>query len=62
MISGTSFETLESLTTTVIQELRAKFFTDDSDKDSFIRLRIEKPHAVPSADAPVIEIYRPVRV
>jgi dihydroneopterin aldolase len=62
VISSSSFETLESLTTTVINHLRSDFFTDASDKASFIRLQIEKPHAVPAADAPVIEIVRPVGV
>ncbi|KAF2440185.1 tetrahydrobiopterin biosynthesis enzymes-like protein [Karstenula rhodostoma CBS 690.94] len=62
VISGSSFETLESLTTTVIEHLRSDFFTDASDKGSFVRLRIEKPHAVPAADAPVIEIVRRVGV
>ncbi|KAJ4300002.1 hypothetical protein N0V90_005250 [Kalmusia sp. IMI 367209] len=61
IISGSSFETLESLATTVIQQLREKFFTHAFDDPSFVRLRIEKPHAVPAADAPAIEIYRPVR-
>ncbi|KAF2644637.1 hypothetical protein P280DRAFT_176138 [Massarina eburnea CBS 473.64] len=59
-ISDTSFETLESLTTTVVQELREKFFTEQ-DAGSYIRLRIEKPLAVPFADAPAIEIFRPVK-
>ncbi|KAK7186773.1 hypothetical protein DPSP01_001123 [Paraphaeosphaeria sporulosa] len=62
VISSSSFETLESLTTTVINHLRSNFFTDASDDRSLVRLQIEKPHAVPAADAPVIEIVRPVCV
>ncbi|KAL5405534.1 hypothetical protein PMIN03_008393 [Paraphaeosphaeria minitans] len=62
VVSSSSFETLESLTTTVMDHLRSNFFTDTSDDRSSVRLQIEKPHAVPAADAPVIEIVRPVRV
>ncbi|KAF2655012.1 hypothetical protein K491DRAFT_679233 [Lophiostoma macrostomum CBS 122681] len=58
-VSDSSFETLESLLTFVVLELREKFFTKD-DEGSYIRLRVEKPMAVPLADAPVIEILRPV--
>ncbi|KAF1978945.1 hypothetical protein BU23DRAFT_595450 [Bimuria novae-zelandiae CBS 107.79] len=62
VISSSSFETLESLSTTVIRHLREKFFVEQSDKEwnTSIRLRIEKPHAVPAADAPAIEIVRSV--
>ncbi|KAJ4352118.1 uncharacterized protein N0V89_007464 [Didymosphaeria variabile] len=60
VISSSSFETLESLSTTVINHLRNSFFTAEIDKISLIRLQIEKPHAVPAADAPVIDIIRPV--
>jgi hypothetical protein len=46
----------------VIRELREKFFIKEEDKECFIRLRVEKPLAVPFADAPSIEILRPVRI
>ncbi|KAF2712698.1 hypothetical protein K504DRAFT_452851 [Pleomassaria siparia CBS 279.74] len=59
-ISNSSFETLESLSTMVMQELREKFFTE-SDDESYIRIRFEKPMAVPFADAPAIEIFRRAR-
>jgi hypothetical protein len=45
----------------VVRELREKFFTEKDEK-SYIRLRVEKPLAVPFAAAPAIEILRPVRV
>jgi len=44
----------------VVQELNQKFFTKD-DEGSYVRLRIEKPLAVPFADGPAIEILRPVK-
>jgi hypothetical protein len=44
----------------VVRELREKFFAK-GDENSYIRLRVEKPLAVPFADAPAIEILRPVR-
>ncbi|KAF2786201.1 hypothetical protein K505DRAFT_380419 [Melanomma pulvis-pyrius CBS 109.77] len=59
-ISNSSFETLESLSAMVVQELRQKFFTE-ADEGSYIRLRVAKPMAVPFADAPAIEIFRPVK-
>ncbi|KAF2737668.1 hypothetical protein EJ04DRAFT_510108 [Polyplosphaeria fusca] len=60
-VSDTSFGTLESLSIEVVKQLRAGFAQIWGD-DAYIRLRIEKPLAVPSADAPVIEIVRPVKV
>jgi hypothetical protein len=45
----------------VVQELREKFFTKEEDQGAWIRLRMEKPMAVPFADAPAVEITRPVR-
>ncbi|KAF2822407.1 hypothetical protein CC86DRAFT_329934 [Ophiobolus disseminans] len=59
-ISTTDFKTLESMLEWAIKLVRDKFFTRDGDKDSWIRLRIEKPLAVPFADAPAVEITRPV--
>jgi dihydroneopterin aldolase len=56
IISITSYETLESLLAWVVQELRLK-----EDQAAWIRLRMEKPLAVPFADAPAVEITRPVR-
>jgi len=43
-----------------VQLLRDQFFTREEDQSSWIRLRIEKPLAVPFADAPAVEITRPV--
>lgn len=59
VIADSSFETLESLSTKVVEELRKNYFTEE-DNDSTIRLRVEKPLAVSFADAPAIEILRPV--
>jgi hypothetical protein len=44
----------------VVQQLRQQFFTED-DEGAYIRLRVAKPMAVPFADAPAIEILRPVK-
>ncbi|KAF2263563.1 hypothetical protein CC78DRAFT_533839 [Lojkania enalia] len=60
-ISETSFGTLEALSTTVVQELRNKFFGNEN-QGAYIKVRIEKPLAVPFADAPVIEMLRPAFV
>ncbi|CAI6334440.1 unnamed protein product [Periconia digitata] len=59
IIASSSFETLESLSTVVVDELRKNYFTA-ADEGSSIRLRVEKPLAVPFADAPAIEILRGV--
>jgi hypothetical protein len=60
-ISASEFQTLESMLEWTVQSLRKQFFTREEDQDSIIRLRIEKPLAVPFADAPAVEIMRPVR-
>ncbi|KAJ4310923.1 hypothetical protein N0V94_008193 [Neodidymelliopsis sp. IMI 364377] len=60
IVSATSYETLESLLAFVVQELRLKFFIKDEDQGAWIRLRMEKPMAVPFADAPAVEVTRPV--
>lgn len=59
-ISATAFQTLESMLEWTVQLLRKQFFTRAEDQSSWIRLRIEKPLAVPFADAPAVEITRPV--
>lgn len=46
----------------VVEELRAKFFTREDDQEAYIRLRMQKPMAVPFADAPAVEITRSVRL
>ena len=46
----------------VVQELKTKFFVKEEDQDAYIRLRMEKPMAVPFADAPAVEITRPLRL
>lgn len=61
LISESSYQTIESLLTWLIEELRRKFFIREEDQDAWIRLRIAKPLAVPFADAPAVEITRPVR-
>lgn len=61
LISGSSFQTIESLLAWLVEELRQKFFTHDVDRGACIRLRVGKPHAVPFADAPAVEITRPAR-
>jgi hypothetical protein len=43
-----------------IDLLRKEFFTRKEDENSILRLRIEKPLAVPFADAPAVEIMRTV--
>ncbi|USP76403.1 hypothetical protein yc1106_03677 [Curvularia clavata] len=62
LISGSSFQTIESLVAWVIEELRLKFFTQEADQGAWIKLRVGKPHAVPFADAPAVEITRLVRL
>jgi dihydroneopterin aldolase len=62
LISDSSFQTIESLLAWLVDELRDQFFTKEADDESWIRLRISKPQAVPFADAPAVEIMRPVRV
>jgi hypothetical protein len=44
-----------------MQELKTKFFTKKVDQSAYIRLRMEKPMAVPFADAPAVEVTRPLR-
>lgn len=61
-ISATEFQTLESMLEWTIQQLRQQFFTQPEDQALVLRLRIEKPLAVPFADAPAVEITRPVRL
>ncbi|CAE7032391.1 hypothetical protein CFE70_004603 [Pyrenophora teres f. teres 0-1] len=61
LISVSSFQTIESLLAWLVGELKQKFFTQEVDQDAWIRLRIGKPHAVPFADAPAVEITRPIR-
>jgi hypothetical protein len=60
-ISATEFQTLESMLEWTIQVLREQFFTREEDRNLVLRLRIEKPLAVPFADAPAVEITRPIR-
>jgi dihydroneopterin aldolase len=60
-ISETSFQTIETLLFFVADELKHKFFTKEEDKYAWIKLMIEKPLAVPFADAPAVEITRKVR-
>ncbi|KAL5118584.1 hypothetical protein ACEQ8H_003435 [Pleosporales sp. CAS-2024a] len=60
-LSASEFQTLESMLEWTIQQLRAHFFTTDGDEDLVLRLRMEKPLAVPSAAAAAVEITRPVR-
>jgi hypothetical protein len=45
----------------VVKELNEKYFRKE-DEGTYIRLRVEKPMAVPFADAPCIEIMRLVSV
>ncbi|KAI4952466.1 hypothetical protein J4E91_002937 [Alternaria rosae] len=61
LISGSTFQTIESLLAWLIDELRQRFFTEEADQNAWIKLRVSKPHAVPFADAPAVEITRPVR-
>jgi len=57
VIEESSFETLESLATTVVAQLMDDFVRPVS-PGANIRLRVTKPMAVPFADAPAIEIFR----
>ncbi|KAI8932495.1 hypothetical protein NX059_010677 [Plenodomus lindquistii] len=61
LVAETSFQTIESLLAWLMEELRQRFFTRDQDQDAWVRLRVAKPLAVPFADAPAVEIVRPVR-
>ncbi|KAF1831284.1 hypothetical protein BDW02DRAFT_572204 [Decorospora gaudefroyi] len=60
LISEATFQTIESLLAWLIDELRQKHFTQEVDSNAWIRLRVSKPQAVPFADAPAVEITRPV--
>jgi dihydroneopterin aldolase len=60
-ISSSEFQTIESMLDWVVQLLREQFFTRDEDQAAVVRLRIEKPLAVPFADAPAVEITRAIR-
>ena len=62
IIAETSYQTIESLLEFVVEELRQKFFTTEEDQSVWIRIRVEKPLAVPSADAPAVEISRPIKM
>jgi dihydroneopterin aldolase len=59
-ISASEFQTLESMLEWIIDLLKNDFFQRKEDENSVIRLRIEKPLAVPFADAPAVEITRSV--
>ncbi|KAF2141794.1 uncharacterized protein K452DRAFT_33789 [Aplosporella prunicola CBS 121167] len=56
-IESTTFETLEALAETVSRRLFADFISRES-PGSGLFLRLEKPSAVPFADAPAIQVYR----
>lgn len=60
LISESSFQTIESLLAWLVDELKKKFFIKPGDQQAWLRLRIEKPLAVPFADAPAVEITRPI--
>lgn len=57
IIDPTDFETLESLAVHILKELYQSYEPLKQDKTT-IRLRLEKPQAVPWADAPAIEVFR----
>jgi FolB domain-containing protein len=61
IIAETSYQTIESLLEFVVEELRQKFFTQEDDQNVWIRIRVAKPLAVPAADAPAVEISRPIK-
>lgn len=52
-----TFDTLEALATKAVADIIKKFIQPKTPGAS-IRLQVEKPVAVPFADAPVVEIYR----
>ncbi|KAL2358501.1 Dihydroneopterin aldolase-domain-containing protein [Cryomyces antarcticus] len=56
-IEQSSFETLESLATEEAEQLMRQFVLPET-PGSNVRIRLEKPLAVPFADAPAIEIFR----
>ncbi|KAH0348715.1 hypothetical protein KCU83_g6009, partial [Aureobasidium melanogenum] len=56
-IEPTEFETLESLAIYVLKVLKMNYEPLKSQETS-VRLRLEKPQAVPHASAPIIEIVR----
>ncbi|RMZ68454.1 dihydroneopterin aldolase [Pyrenophora seminiperda CCB06] len=60
LISESSFQTIESLLAWLVKELKEKFFVQKEDSNVWVTLRIGKPHAVPFADAPAVEISRPI--
>lgn len=56
-VCNSSFDTLEALATKVAADL-LKDFVEPNTPGAAIRLRVEKPVAVPLAESPMIEIYR----
>jgi hypothetical protein len=44
-----------------VQELQLEFFFREEDQNAYLRLRMEKPMAVPFADAPAVEVTRALR-
>ncbi|KAI9828545.1 MAG: hypothetical protein M1819_006602 [Sarea resinae] len=56
-IEESSFETLESLVTVVVARI-IEFFVIRTTPGATVRLKVEKPTAIPSAQAPLIEISR----
>lgn len=61
-VEASSYETLEKLANMIVQELASTPVLERQSKaaPTWIRVRIEKPIAVPFADAPWVEVYRPV--
>ncbi|KAF2840964.1 hypothetical protein M501DRAFT_930590 [Patellaria atrata CBS 101060] len=57
VIDGSHFKTLETLASQVLFRI-SEDFMKKLGLAAFVRLRLEKPTAVPSAVAPAIEIYR----
>ena len=60
-VESSSYGTLERLANDIVKTLSSrKPLVGFCKEDSWIRVRIEKPVAVPFADAPSIEVYRPI--
>jgi len=56
-VEGASFDTLEALAAKAAQDIMEGFI-EVKTPGANISIRVEKPVAVPLADAPIVEIYR----
>lgn len=60
MISDSAFETLEAMSTKIYEEVEVSLGAMLEDT-ACLRFTLEKPLAVPFADAPCVEVVRQIR-